>query len=351
MSRFGKSAMRHMRHIFTSILVAIFILFILPVGGPQGVTGIAAASSAGGVEPTDKADAEDGGTALPDELLPGGNAMGAVGEAESYVDPAKTIPPPDMTVNGTRWAPKGAFVTGQVLMTPFEETCKVLGARGFFDDFTQVMRVHRPGTMLQLAVRSTSMTVNGERKDLPLAPVRIDGTVFVPVRALAEGLGCRVTWDEANKCVTIKLPEASGPSGPGEVSRGDGIDRDNNGWVISCSEEEYNLLASVIDAEAADEPFEGQVAVGAVIVNRVKSPHFPNTIREVIFQPGQFKVIENGRYKQALTGRGKEAALAALRGEDPSRGALYFFNPRVAKSPFLFKRPVTVEIGSHRFTQ
>lgn len=328
------------------VLTFSLVVFVPPLAGVWSGIGTAMAAAPEEAQGPGTRGGDEGGVSQANP--PRGVVTGLAVGAGRDVDPGNTAPPPDITVDGSAWTPEGAFVTGQVLMAPFEETCKALGARGFFDEFTQVMRVHRPGTMLQMAVKSMSMTVNGEPRDLPMPPVKKDGLVFVPVRALAEGLGCQVTWDDAAKRVAIKLPEGAGPA---EVSRGDGIDRQKDEWVVSCSEEEFDLLACVINAEAGDEPFEGQVAVGAVIVNRVRSPFFPDTVAEVVFQPGQFKVIENGRYKEALTGKGREAAVAALRGEDPSRGALFFFNPRIAKAESLFKRPVTAEIGSHRFTQ
>lgn len=111
------------------------------------------------------------------------------------------------------------------------------------------------------------------------------------------------------------------------------------------------LLARVIFAEARGEPFEGQVAVGAVVLNRVRSPRFPNTIEEVIYQPGQFKPVEDGTINLIPDDTAIKAARLALAGEDPTKGALYFYNPKIAKNGWWFeKREKMAIIGDHIFT-
>jgi hypothetical protein len=116
--------------------------------------------------------------------------------------------------------------------------------------------------------------------------------------------------------------------------------------------EDLDLLARLISAEARGEPYEGQVAVGAVVLNRVNSPNFPNTIREVIYQKGQFTSAENGAINAEPTASSTRAAKAALSGEDPSRGALYFCNPLQSSEEglrFISTRTMTVRIGQHVF--
>ena len=116
-----------------------------------------------------------------------------------------------------------------------------------------------------------------------------------------------------------------------------------------ANSEDVTLLARLIDAEAAGEPYRGKVAVGAVVVNRLKDSRFPNTLREVIYQPGQFavnRISERG----APSAESVRAAEAALRGEDPTGGALFFYNPRIARlDPWWNTRQPTVRIGNHVF--
>ncbi len=111
------------------------------------------------------------------------------------------------------------------------------------------------------------------------------------------------------------------------------------------------LLARLINGEARGESFEGQVAVGAVILNRVKSNKFPNTIAGIIYQETQFESVANGEFWQPLTASSIKAAEAALKGWDPTGGALYFYNPAkiYSKYNWIWSRPIINRIGSHVF--
>lgn len=116
------------------------------------------------------------------------------------------------------------------------------------------------------------------------------------------------------------------------------------------SESEIQMLARIIVAEAEDQSYRGKVAVGGVVMNRVKSAKFPNTIRGVIYQKGQFSPISNGRfYRVQVTQEDMEAAKAAIMGEDPSQGSLFFYDPRIATDGWIFTRPVNTVIGDHNF--
>ena len=109
------------------------------------------------------------------------------------------------------------------------------------------------------------------------------------------------------------------------------------------------LLARVISAEARGEPYSGQVAVGAVILNRVEHPSFPNTIAGVVYQPGAFTCMVDGQIDQPVAESSIRAARDALNGADPSGGAIYYFNPSTATSGWIWSRPLIKVIGSHRF--
>jgi len=115
------------------------------------------------------------------------------------------------------------------------------------------------------------------------------------------------------------------------------------------SSSEINLLARMISAEARGEPYSGQVAVGAVILNRVEHPSFPNSISGVCYQPGAFSSVDDGQINLEPTESCINAAKDALNGWDPSGGAIYFYNPRTAKSKWILSRPIIKTIGNHRF--
>mgnify|MGYP002559402137 FL=1 len=112
------------------------------------------------------------------------------------------------------------------------------------------------------------------------------------------------------------------------------------------------LLARLINGEARGESYEGQVAVGAVIMNRVKSAKFPNTIAGVIYQKGQFSCVTDGQFNVAIEENSTvyKAAQDAMNGSDPTNGALYFYNPSKTKSKWLFSLPVVATIGEHKFS-
>ena len=109
------------------------------------------------------------------------------------------------------------------------------------------------------------------------------------------------------------------------------------------------LLARLISAEARGEPYVGQVAVGAVVLNRVEHPSFPNSISGVVYQPGAFSCLDDGQFNEPVAESAYRAAQEALNGYDPSYGAIYYFNPATATSRWIWSRPLIVQIGSHRF--
>jgi len=117
----------------------------------------------------------------------------------------------------------------------------------------------------------------------------------------------------------------------------------------SASSNDLNLLARLISAEARGEPYKGQVAVGAVVLNRVKHPSFPNTISGVIYQSGAFTCLQDGQFNQPVADSAYQAAREALNGTDPTGGAIYYFNPSTATSKWIWSRPLLLVIGTHRF--
>lgn len=117
----------------------------------------------------------------------------------------------------------------------------------------------------------------------------------------------------------------------------------------SSNSSDVNLLAKLIYGEARGEPYTGQVAVGAVVMNRVRSSSFPNTIAGVIYQSGAFDVVRDGQINLTPDSNAKKAAQDAINGWDPSYGAIYYFNPSTATNAWIWSRPMTVTIGKHRF--
>lgn len=117
----------------------------------------------------------------------------------------------------------------------------------------------------------------------------------------------------------------------------------------TSSSSNVTLLAKLIYGESRGEPYTGQVAVGAVVLNRVKSSSFPNTMSGVIYQKGAFDAVSDGQINLNPDSNAKKAAQDAINGWDPSYGSIYYFNPATATNKWIWSRPHTVTIGKHRF--
>ena len=128
-----------------------------------------------------------------------------------------------------------------------------------------------------------------------------------------------------------------------------GIMQSSNSGSSTNNSSNVNLLARAIYGEARGESYTGQVAVGAVIMNRVRSSKFPNTIAGVIYQSGAFDAVSDGQINLTPDATAKKAAQDALNGWDPTYGAIYYFNPNTATNDWIWSRPMTVTIGKHRF--
>lgn len=109
------------------------------------------------------------------------------------------------------------------------------------------------------------------------------------------------------------------------------------------------LLAKIVFSEARGEPYVGQVAVAAVVLNRVRNPNFPNTLAGVIYQPWAFTALHDGQFALEPNNLAYQAARDALNGWDPTYGSIYYYNPVTATSQWIFTRRTTVTIGRHRF--
>ena len=130
------------------------------------------------------------------------------------------------------------------------------------------------------------------------------------------------------------------------------VTTESNKYIINFSQSEIDLLAKVVYAESNGQPFEGQVAVAATVINRIYSPKFPNTLTQVVYAPNQFSVVRNGAINRTPNATAFQAVEAAMRGQDPSNGALYFWNPKTASNSRYFNSLTkTAQIGSHAFAK
>lgn len=129
------------------------------------------------------------------------------------------------------------------------------------------------------------------------------------------------------------------------------LEAENISYAASSGTYDIQLMARAINGEARGEPYEGQVAVGAVILNRVKDSKFPNSISGVIYQPGAFTAVSDGQINQPIKEESTvyKAAQDAKNGWDPTGGCIYYFNPQTATNKWIWSRPHVKTIGKHRF--
>ncbi|TDF98167.1 spore cortex-lytic enzyme [Paenibacillus piri] len=148
------------------------------------------------------------------------------------------------------------------------------------------------------------------------------------------------------KPTAAELPPSAGGGAPtGGASTGNLAPSSN----LGLSEEDLKLMANAVYGESRGEPYIGQVAVAAVILNRVKSGSFPNTVSGVIFQPGAFTAVADGQIWLTPNENAKKAVREALNGSDPTGGCIYYFNPVTATSKWIWSRPQVKQIGKHIF--
>lgn len=153
-----------------------------------------------------------------------------------------------------------------------------------------------------------------------------------------------VRWFQSKNGLSV-----DGIAGPKTLAAMGIFNSSTNSSSSATNSNDLNLLARLVYGEARGEPYAGQVAVAAVVLNRVKSSSFPNTVSGVIYQSGAFDVVKDGQINLTPDSTARKAAQDALNGWDPSYGAIYYFNPKTATNKWIWSRPATVTIGNHRF--
>jgi N-acetylmuramoyl-L-alanine amidase len=136
-----------------------------------------------------------------------------------------------------------------------------------------------------------------------------------------------------------------------ELKRLIGQSTNTAGKAVGNKSIDTNLLARCVNAEARGEPYVGQVAVAAVILNRIKDPAYPKTIADIVYQPQAFSSVDDGQINLPPSADALRAAQEAVNGSDPSGGAVFFFNPAKTKNKFIWSRPQIKQIGNHMFTK
>ncbi len=130
-----------------------------------------------------------------------------------------------------------------------------------------------------------------------------------------------------------------------------GQSTNSTGKAVGNKNVDTNLLARCVNAEARGEPYLGQVAVAAVILNRIPDPAFPNTIADIVYQPRAFSSVDDGQINLPPSADAMRAAQEAINGSDPSGGAVFFFAPAKTKNKYIWSRPQIKQIGNHIFAK
>ncbi len=218
-------------------------------------------------------------------------------------------------------------------------------------------------TVLVFTAVLTSIFVSGECKDVADAAVLKQGSRGSQVRTVQTKLKnwgyYKGSVDGIYGAQTVSavkyFQRRNGLSADGVVGKrtasalGISLSSSSASSSGGISSSDLNLLARVIYGEARGEPYTGQVAVAAVVLNRVKSSSFPNTIAGVIYQSGAFDCVADGQINLTPNATARSAAQDALNGWDPTYGCLFYYNPRTATNKWMLSRPVKLSIGNHAF--
>jgi N-acetylmuramoyl-L-alanine amidase len=253
-------------------------------------------------------------------------------------DEAKATEPVTVFVNHTQLSiPQHEFVFRQDrLFLPLRVVAESLGAHVGWDETEQRITITMGERQTELWIGREQYLHQGRWTTMDISPFLHHGKTLVPIRLVSEGLGYHVEWEDHTRRVLI------GDS-PAIIAHMRELSLDQLYW-----------LARIISAEAEGEPFQGQVAVGAVVMNRVHHPTFPNTIYGVIFDKFgphyQFEPVQNGRIFEVTPNyQNLAAARRALAGEDPTNGTLFFHNPSISSNAWMAAKPVSIRIGKHVF--
>ncbi len=245
-----------------------------------------------------------------------------------------------VTVNGEYVkTDKQAFLKHDTTKVSLRDIGDIFGAQVSWNEKSSTAEIKSGNTHLAVTKGKNTATVNEKAVRLDSSAVIVNDRIFVPLRFLSENLGAKVTWNEETLTADISSKNASVPT----HLRGS----------ADYTEDELYWLSRIVSAEAQGEVNRGKVAVANVVLNRVESHDFPNTIYGVIFDRNygvQFTPVLNGTIYNAPTQESIIAAKRALLGEDVSSDCLYFLNPKTAQSSWIAQnRRFYKTIGNHDF--
>lgn len=267
------------------------------------------------------------------------------------------------------------FVESGRLFVPIRFISEQLGAAVEWNGAERKVLIKSPiNDQLLFFAGSRGVEINGSDYIMDVSPLMRNDRMYLPVRHVSELLHLKVKWlnnsVELNQVPLYEVQKGESLSSISEkfdtteqlIKVRNNLDsstvspQTNLKIVIPSviknqNQDDLLLLAKLIEAEAGNESFVGQVAVGNVIVNRVNDSRFPDTIEAVVKEPGQFTPVSTGRINSVEPSQSSiDAAKKALQGEKPAKNAVYFFNKSNTTNQFLLAREVVLDIGNHRFT-
>lgn len=253
---------------------------------------------------------------------------------------AEFFTPVCLSVNGEYVkTPNHAYLKNNTTMVSLRDLGEIFGADVSWNGDTATATVKTDTKTISVTKNKSNATVNGKSVKLATAAVLANNRMYAPIRFLAETLGADVSWDGTTLCAKIASADASVP----QHLKGS----------APYTQDELYWLSKIVSAESAGEINSGKVAVANVILNRVESSDFPNTIYEVIFDKKygvQFTPTVDGAIYNTPTSQSVTAAKRALLGENVSDDCLYFLNPRTATNSWIIKnRKFYKTIGNHDF--
>jgi hypothetical protein len=233
------------------------------------------------------------------------------------------------------------------LFLPVAPLASLLGATVAWDGDNEAATLHMPnGDSIQMRNGVPVVTHNGRRYAMDTAPFLANGRTYLPFRVVAELTSSTVQWDEAERRATL----TSG--GAAEAAEARVAVASSLREAEPYTEEEFQLLAKLVQVEAGYESYEGQLAIANIILNRVKDSRFPDTIRDVIYSGRQFPPAHNGLLDKSEP---NESALRATRdaldGRNNIEDAVYFYNPDVTGGAFWDRLEVVAVIGNHTYAK
>ena len=249
--------------------------------------------------------------------------------------------PVDIMINGEYIKMNDApFLTGGTTYAPIREISDMFGAENVsWDEKTETAVIEFKETLIEIPINESFAYIDGEKVPLSANVMLVNSRTYVPVRFISEHLGAVVSWDAPYYTVRIEKEDC-------HVSEDKILKR-------KYDNDHIYWLAKIISCESQGESLDGMIAVGNVVLNRVESPHFPNTIYGVIFDDVggvQFEPVLNGTIHNEPTQKSYLAAKMALDGKNTAGDSLFFLNPDKAESFWITEnREFYVAIGNHHF--